>query len=202
MSSGAQQIVETEDRPSPNLTAVGGAVLGGFNTFGRDGRMAAMPVKLFSALLLACLLLGCGPKTQTYDVAVRNNTQAPLTVWLTKRGDAPLETQWLSPEQLAIHGHAKDAEIPGIVVQPGQARGAQIKGKFNGNASAMLRIYRGQLTLDELLATHEVDAMSRLDVPLTPGVNHFIVADKAGKLSAERSAQFERATAGTTKPTK
>lgn len=151
-----------------------------------------MQLKCLAPLLLACLVLGCGPKTQTYDVAVRNNTQAPLTVWLTKRGDAPLEGQWLSPEQLAIRGHAKGEEIPGIVVQPGQARGAQIKGKFNGNSSAMLRVYRGQLTLDELLATHEVDAMTRLDVALTPGLNHLIVKDAAGKLAAERSAKFER----------
>ncbi len=156
--------------------------------------MPFMILRTLSIAFIACLIVGCGPKAQSYDVAVRNNTNEPLTVWLTKRGNAPIEQQWLSPEDVAIRGTGTDKRIAGIVVQPGEARGAQLGGKFPGNSSAVLRVYRGQLTLDEMLATHEVNGKSRLDVPLTPGLNHLIVKDNAGALTTVRSTRFAPAT--------
>ncbi len=153
-----------------------------------------MILRILSIAFIATLIVGCGPKAQSYDVAVRNSTNEPLTVWLTKRGSAPVEQQWLSPEDVAIGGTGKDQRVAGIVVQPGEARGAQLEGKFPGNSSAVLRVYRGQLTLDEMLATHEANGNSRLDVTLTAGLNHLIVKDNGGTLTTERSTRFAPAT--------
>lgn len=147
------------------------------------------------AVLLALASTGCGPTSQSYDVAVRNSTASPLTVWLTKRG-GPVESNWLSPEQVAIRGAGKDNTIPGILIQPGDARGTGIvKGKFDADSRAMLRVYRGQLTLDEMLATSHADGSSRLDITLEPGLNHYVITEDAGTLKATRSERFKRAAA-------
>lgn len=157
--------------------------------------MMRMIFRQFSIAFLACLMVGCGTKPQSFDVAVRNQTSEPLTVWLTKKGDAPREPQWSSPEDVAIAGVGKDGLVPGIVVKPGEARGAQLEGKFPGNSRAVLRVYRGELTLDDMLARHDADSFRRLDVPLSAGLNHLIVTESNGKLTAERSERFRATTA-------
>lgn len=157
--------------------------------------MVFMMLRKLGILLLACLVIGCGTKPQTFDVAVRNDTDQPLTVWLTKKGDAPREPQWYSPEDVAIAGVGEDGRVPGIVVQPGKARGAKLEGKFPGNSRAVLRVYVGALTLDDMLTRHDPDGVRRIDVPLTAGLNHLIITESEGKLAAERSERFKPATA-------
>jgi hypothetical protein len=133
-----------------------------------------------AALCLAAVLIlwgaaGCST-TQTYDLSVRNDTPRPLTIWLTKDGPED-EPAWRSPEDIAIEqpgGHV--SAIAGVVIAPGKIAHTKIEGKFASNTRAILRFYRGQLHLNEILAISR-GSMDRLDIYLPPGPSHIIVRD-------------------------
>jgi hypothetical protein len=141
------------------------------------------------AIWLACLLLaglasGCASgKPRTYDVLVTNDTQAPITVWLTKDGPPP-EQGWYSPEDLALIQPDDYAPLPGWVLMPGeQASTGPVTGRFEPKTRAVLRVYTGQLRFAEILAR----SRNRLDVTLAPGRNSLaIVQGQEQKLQAQR----------------
>ena len=134
------------------------------------------------ALFFALMIGGCAP-TRTYNVSVRNDLTQPITVWLTKSGP-PAERKWLSPEQIA-RGELPGGPIAGRTLPPGKtAQTGPVKGKFPQGTVAVLRIYLGQHTFDELLAMNRRDS-SRVDVTLSPGASSLIVREQNGKLVAE-----------------
>jgi hypothetical protein len=131
-----------------------------------------------------CLLIGCAGRTQTYDISVKNDLDQPITVWLTKNGP-PAEASWLSPEDLAMSQNPRGEKIAGRAVPPGKtAETGAIKGKFPSGTDAILRIYLGQHTLDELLSIGRKDT-NRVEVVLSPGKSNLIVRQRDGKLAAE-----------------
>ncbi|MEM8875504.1 MAG: hypothetical protein AAGD32_14755 [Planctomycetota bacterium] len=112
---------------------------------------------LLPFLLLAALIVGCGPSAETraYRVTVVNATQQPLTVWLTKNGP-PFEELWATPEDLA-HPVMGLAEKEGAVLEPGDVGTipggpAAFEGKFYPRTDAVLRVYSGRRTFNEMLA--------------------------------------------------
>ncbi len=135
-------------------------------------------------------LIGCSGPTKSYSVAVRNDVDQPITVWLTKSGP-PVEAAWLSPEQLATYENPRGEKIAGRAVPPGKvAETGEQKGKFPAGTDAVLRVYLGQHTLDELLATGSRDSRgsrnpNRVDVTLPLGRSNLIVQQKDGTLSVE-----------------
>lgn len=138
----------------------------------------------FAFLLLVVFAVGCSGPTQTYNVTVRNDLNQPITVWLTKNGP-PAEANWLSPEQIAVGEGPAGGRMAGTPVPSGKiAETGKISGKFPAGTNAILRVYVGQHTLDELLAMSRRNS-SRLDVMLSPGETNLIVREEGGKLSAE-----------------
>ena len=131
-------------------------------------------MKRWSFLLGLVMLVGCGPESRSYNVTVENRSPEPMTLWLTKNG-SPLEKQWASPEDIAVLRLNKGETVPGTVLPSGERRGiGPVEGKFGGNASAVLRVYRGQQKFDQLLSTNK-GSPNRQDVTLTPGDNTIII---------------------------
>lgn len=129
-------------------------------------------------VVLGLLVVGCGPKLQSYSIVVKNESTTPMTVWLTKDGPPP-EAGWLSPEQIAMTGRKSDDPISGVVIPPGKtAEIPSISGRFASGTQAVLRVYYGQKLFNDLLASGSGSA-SRTDVRLTPGQNQILI-DSSG----------------------
>jgi hypothetical protein len=113
---------------------------------------------------------------RTYDVSVKNNTNEPITIWLTKDGP-PAEDQWLSPEQIAIDPTEAAPKIGGVVVPAGKSAGTgAVKGQFYSDVHAVLRVYEGQLTLAQLLAVSR-GSPNRIDQVVPKGSSRWVVED-------------------------
>lgn len=129
-------------------------------------------------LLIATALasVGCqGTSTATFDVSLHNESNEPVTVWLTKDG-GPDEYDWLPPEALVGTKAAQLDQIKPVVI-PGGKTGdiGPVAGKFDPDSLAVLRVYAGQLSLDQILATPV--GKLRVDVPLREGANHLRVSE-------------------------
>ena len=139
------------------------------------------PKRLFLSLIaLAAALPATGCNTAhkyTFAVSLQNASAEPVTVWLTKEG-GPDEADWLPPEALANTRAATLDTINGVVIPPGKTGEiGPISGRFHSDSMAILRVYAGQLTLDQLLAT-QADGKLRVDVPLEEGQNRLVVSPK------------------------
>ena len=138
---------------------------------------------LRSAILIcaAASLLGCATRTETFDVSVRNDSSQSVIVWLTKTG-GPEEEGWRSPESVAINFVVGDEPIGGVVVPQGKtAETGPRKAKMTADSRAVLRVYRGEMTMSDLLANGPTSP-DRADVVLEPGPSRFVVLDAPGKL--------------------
>lgn len=137
-------------------------------------------------LLFLFLVVGCrNVQTRVYDVHVKNESPGPILVWLTK--DGPLwEEGWKSPEDLAVESPRMREPIAGVIVPPGQATSTgRIRGRFEPETQAILRIYNGEFTFNELLAMNREDP-ARTDVVLQPGINDLVVTHgRAGRLEID-----------------
>ena len=139
------------------------------------------------AVAAAAVALGGCAQTRTYQVAVRNETSQPITLGFAKEEGGPYEPQWATPEQVAIESPSySDRSWDSVVVPPGRTGVAgPIEGKFDGSARAFLRVYEGELKLNDVLAVSR-GSPRRVDVPLAAGKNALIVHEDAGKLAVER----------------
>src|SRR5436190_10105188 len=136
------------------------------------------------SVVAAAVLAGCA-QTRSYQVAVRNETQGPITVGFAKEEGGPYEPQWATPEDIAIEHQGPEHGWDSVVVPPGKTGFAgPLQGKFDSTAKASLRIYAGTAELNELLAISK-GSPRRADVPLAPGRNALIVRDDGGKLTVE-----------------
>jgi hypothetical protein len=131
----------------------------------------------FLSLALIFAAVGCSDvQTRQYQVTVQNDSSKPVTVWLTKNGEM-YEGHWKAPEDYAIESpHAKDP-ISGVVVPAHKtADTGVISGKFRPDTDAILRVYPGQLTFNEILAASKKNG-GRQDVVLQPGSNQIVITD-------------------------
>lgn len=138
-----------------------------------------------SALILMSLLTGCQTTYRAnVSVSIKNESDQPVTVWITKTGER--DAEWLAPEDLALA--AKPEMINGAVIPPGKTGElGPLKGKFEEDAVPILRVYEGQLEYDQLLAT-SVDSALRVDVTLSDGMNRLKVV-RHGKLDVVRAGE-------------
>jgi len=140
-----------------------------------------LPLLLFAAPLAP----GCSSPTHTYDVSVRNDTARPLMVGLAKDGP-PYEDLWASPEDLAIESPKPPERQWGVPVPPGKTGSVNdVKGTLDRGTRAYVRVYQGAAELSEFLAIGR-RSPNRIDLPLKPGGNAFVVTDTGGRLTAER----------------
>jgi len=114
---------------------------------------------------------------------VKNETDEPISVGLVKNGP-PMETAWASPMQIAVNAPHLSGSRWGGLVQPGETIviGPQ-KGAFDSGTIAFLRVYRGNWSVQELLAISP-DSPNRLDVPLDNGRSDWIIIDTPNGLDA------------------
>ena len=155
------------------------------------GRMICiMKTSLTIALasMIACLG-GCmrpKPVERHYEVVVKNDSSRAVTLWLTKDGP-PSERGWRSPEQIAMRSGRIDGRFNGAVLMPNaQPLKTEMMGKFHRGSEAVLRMYAGQLSFDEILAVSR-NSDDRADVMLRPGYNGFNITDRNGELMVVRA---------------
>ena len=134
---------------------------------------------LFIAFCLSAI--GCQSYEHVvYDVQVHNNTTGPVTVWLTKDGP-PFEPGWLAPEDIAIESPKQPVHvISGLVIPTGKTGFTGPRtGQFQPGTNAVLRVYAGQLTFDQLLSFDQGDK-HRVDQRLHPGMNDLVISGGPG----------------------
>ena len=134
-------------------------------------------MRLLGLITVLFLATGCHwAQTRTYDVSVYNASKVSITIWLTKDGE-PYENGWLSPEDLVLESPKnKGIVLAGVVVPPGKtAYTGPKQGKFDSDTSAILRIYDGQLKLNDILAVGR-DSALRIDLPLPVGTSSWNVS--------------------------
>ncbi len=141
-------------------------------------------------MLFVCFTtLGCATRSETFDVSVKNESAQPVTVWLTKDGP-PEEDGWRSPESIAINFVVKDEKIGGVIVPTGKtATTGKRKARLERGTSAVLRVYRGEMRMSELLA-NGADSPDRADVTLNAGVNRLVVREAQGRLNVAPAGQI------------
>ncbi|HEY8668501.1 MAG TPA: hypothetical protein VIL86_17770 [Tepidisphaeraceae bacterium] len=132
--------------------------------------------------LLAAALLGCSTKTYTVRVTLINNTHDVLSAGLVKN---PVEEHWDGPEHIAIGAPEKSSMHWGKLIQPGQTitLGPQ-KGSFPRESIPFLRIYRGDLAVEDLVGISR-SSPDRLDEALEYENSWFRIVRKEGRLAAE-----------------
>jgi hypothetical protein len=138
----------------------------------------------FLLLALLALATGCSssPETRIYRVTVRNKTDGPITVGLTKNGP-PQEPGWLSPEEMTDIPPSRRPDHWGQVLDKDMKASVKVEGKFDADVHAFLRVYRGTAPIADLLAKSHGTG-SRADVALTPTViNDYTIEDHAGQIT-------------------
>ena len=133
--------------------------------------------RLCVMLMMLWTLVGCAT-TGRFEVGVVNETGDPLSVGLVKDGPPP-ERAWASPMQISINAPGLSTSRWGTLVPAGETVviGPQ-SGRFEPGVVAYLRVYRGNWSVQELLAISP-DSPNRLDIPLDNGPSRWIIRDAA-----------------------
>ena|SRR5437016_2380366 len=145
-------------------------------------------MKTLLIILFCAVYVGCQSyQTRTYDVTVKNNSAGPITVWLTKDGP-PFEAGWLAPEDIAIESPKQPARIVSGLIIPSGKEGftGPRPGRFDPQTRAVLRVYAGQLTFEQMLASDR-DEKRRVDLRLHPGRNDLVVTGGASAIEVKEA---------------
>ena len=136
-------------------------------------------------LLAVALLTGCAT-TGTFTVGVVNKTERPLSVGLVKNGP-PLEASWASPFDIDRANPRLTGRKWGTLVPPGEAVviGPQT-GRFAKNVVAVLRVYAGDLPVEDLLAISPGNR-ERLDIPLDNGSTGVVIQETPDGIAAAKA---------------
>ena len=146
-----------------------------------------MRIRTLALLLPMFLLTACASPKATFQVAIKNATQDPLSVGLVKVGGG-VEAGWDGPEHVAIHAPILADRKWGTLVKPGQVVtiGPQT-GTFVEGTHAILRVYAANATVDELLGFSRTDS-GRLDIMLLPGASAYTIDRRDGALHYEHAS--------------
>jgi hypothetical protein len=148
----------------------------------------------FLIVPMLAITVGCMTERRSYQVAVENKLDHPISFWLVKE-HGPTEPGWLSPEQVATEANPPaDDNLPAVVVPPGKTATTRgpIEGDFDKErGKAIVRVYAGTPTLTQTLAIGR-GSLGRIDVPLQPGPNHLIVRDNNGVMEAVKPQQQQQ----------
>ena len=149
--------------------------------------VARVTIRGMRMKLLFCLsVVGCATavgcaRAERFDIVVRNDTRDPLTLALTKDGP-PFERLWASPEDLAIESPRADEAHGYVVLRPDGEAEVSVEGRFDRGTRGYLRVYRGDLPISDMNAIGPASP-NRLDLPLRPGPNRFVIGDAGGRLA-------------------
>jgi hypothetical protein len=135
-----------------------------------------MPVCL---LLTALCAVGCSSyENRSFQLTVKNESNAPVTVWLTKNGP-PDERNWQSPESYAISSPKNTDLHNEVVLDPGKEGRIAINGKFRPSTDAVLRVYDGVVDMNDMIATDELSSL-RHDARVPEGIWFLSIQRKPG----------------------
>ncbi len=140
-------------------------------------------------LLLTVLLVGCGTKPTEVRVAVHNDADQPVLLWLTKDGP-PVETGWMSPGTLAAETLPTGADndlsrLPVAQIEPGASVSLPPRtGKFPRGTLPIARVFYGPSTLTEFAAV--MKRSPNVDTVLLTGGDNYVIIRGIRPVSAER----------------
>ena len=134
------------------------------------------------AILLLLLLPACAQyETRSFEIVVKNETAGPISLGLVKNGP-PQEQGWIAPHEVAMMAPQLSDRRWGWVVGPGESKTfGPYSGKFAPGTQAMLRIFAGTPTIDEMVSFSRDDP-ERLDIYLWPGRSAYVIRNATGKL--------------------
>ena len=134
------------------------------------------------AILFLLFLPACTQyQTRSFEIAVKNETARPIAIGLVKNGP-PQEEGWIAPHEVAIMAPQLADRKWGLVILPGEGKTmGPYSGKFDAGTQAILRIYAGTPTIDEMVA-YSKDDPDRLDIYLWPGRNAYVIRSGSGRL--------------------
>jgi hypothetical protein len=139
-------------------------------------------VKHFFILSLLLLPACTQYQTRVFEISVKNETVRPISVGLVKNG-APNEEGWIAPHQVAMMAPQLTDRKWGLVIEPGQTKViGPHNGKFEQGVQAILRIYAGTPTIEEMLSYSRSDP-ERLDIYLWPGKSGYVIRYDGGRIS-------------------
>ncbi|MGA2500236.1 MAG: hypothetical protein ABSH20_21050 [Tepidisphaeraceae bacterium] len=148
-------------------------------------------MKSLIAVCLASMVLGCvgDPPATQFTVEVMNISPAPVSVGLVKTRE-PKEEGWTTPADVAIHSPEYSDRHWGELIRPGETKvlGPR-EGHFQPGSVAVLRVYGGNPTIDELMAVGLRDP-DRVDVLLPAGQSSYVITIRGGRLTAVRAAEY------------
>ena len=133
-------------------------------------------------MLVLLGLAGCAGNVRNFQISLTNDTPSPLTIALTKNGP-PFEAKWASPEDVAAQRVSPSQTSGMTVIQPSKTVNSTVSGRFEKNSEPVLRVYSGAMTLSEML--HAKVGVNRFDLPLSDGLNKFIVHENSKGLNIE-----------------
>jgi len=135
-------------------------------------------------LILSLLSLpACAPQyaQKTFEIWIKNETKHPLSLGLIKNGP-PTEEGWIAPHEVAMMAPQLTDHKWGWVLGPGESKTfGPYSGKFAEHVQAILRIYEGTPTIDEMIAFSRDDP-DRLDIYLWPGKSAYVIRNASGRL--------------------
>ena len=136
-----------------------------------------------SIVLSLLLLPACTHyDTRSFEISVKNETARPLSVGLVKNGP-PTEAGWIAPHEVAMMAPQLTDRKWGLVINPGETKVlGPHSGKFQQDVQAILRIYAGTPTIEEMLAFSRSDP-ERLDIYLWPGKSGYVIRYDGGRIS-------------------
>ncbi len=141
-----------------------------------------MLIRTLCLIVLMLVSVGC-TYSGRFTVGVVNQTDQPLSVGLVKNGP-PTEPAWASPFEIHMANPHLSGRKWGTLVPPGEAVviGPQ-SGKFAPNVVAVLRVYVGDLPVEDLLAISP-GSRDRLDIPIDNGASGFVIRQGPQGLTA------------------
>ena len=127
-------------------------------------------------LLLSLLLLpACtSAQSRSFQITIKNETARPLSLGLVKNGP-PAEDGWIAPHEVAMMAPQLSDRKWGWVLNPGETKTfGPHTGHFESQTQAILRIFAGTPTIDEILSFSREDP-ERLDIYLFPGKSAYVI---------------------------
>ena len=134
-------------------------------------------------LLLSLLLLPACTQVEkrSFQFSLKNETATPLSAGLTKNGP-PREEGWIAPHEVAMMAPQLSDRKWGWVIKPGETKMlGPFTGHFEPNVQAILRIYAGTPTIEEMVSFSRDDP-ERLDIYLWPGKSAYVIHNVGGRL--------------------
>ena len=139
-------------------------------------------MKQFIVLLLFLLPACTHYDTRSFEISVKNETARPLSVGLVKNGP-PTEEGWIAPHEVAMMAPQLTDHKWGLVISPGETKViGPHSGNFAAGVQAILRIYAGTPTIEEMLSFSRSDP-ERLDIYLWPGKSGYVIRYDGGRIN-------------------